>query len=518
MRYSRPTMVQFEITNRCNLRCLHCYHLDSIENIKERQDLDDASTLKIMQKILESEIFGITFTGGEPFSRKNILAKCLEMCQAYKLSININTNLMLLDEEIISLIENSNVSGLLISCPTVDPELFKVMTRGGDYKLFEKKLKMLADYLNHPQRTVKLNNSFQFKIDQCSINMVVNKRNVDHIRSTAIRMKEFGIKWFCASPMTIGSSMSQERAFLLSNEELLKVVNDLLWIRDHLGLSVDVTDALPKCAFPKNILDMNLSFLQKMCSAGESTAQISNQGNVRACPDSEDNFGNILEESLEQIFLKMNQWRNGDFLPAECKECSALSVCNGGCRVQAYNCTKLRNGKDPWMTSKIETPLISSCNCHKNENADAAHAHDHEHNHEHNDHTHEHSHHDDSCACQSHSMDNDLNSNTEIIFDKGDLLVHRLEFKDQGVYLLYNLYNMKSIFVKKHFLDFINDIQTKFTANHSITLQEIASTYKVEANNPYFQQVISYLLSIEFAKIVNNNNNNNNNDDIAVNA
>lgn len=459
-------MIQFEITNLCNLRCLHCYHLESLKNMKGNTDLDDEKTLLIMQKILDSEIFALALTGGEPLFRKNILLNCIQMCKGKKLALSINTNLLLLDDEIMHAL--GRVTGILISCPSIDPDKYNLMTRGGSFKKFENNLIKLINYFSSLSpaeassfdHTVNLPTSRQDPVDRCCINMVVNKRNLNDVRKTASRMKEIGVKGFYASPMTIGSSITTEREYLLTHEDLVTVVNDLLWVRDSLGLSVDIADALPKCAFSRDILEKDLPFLRRACSAGISTAQVSSRGDVRPCPDSQDSFGNILHESMEEIYARMEKWRNGDLLPDECKECAVLEQCNGGCRVQAYNCTHDRKGKDPWMTEKITRPLKI-------------------------------------ISPDPDLEDIEITEDMEVSFDINSLF-KRQEIKNEDVYLIFNMQNMRSIWVKKHCLEFIQDIALNLKM--PTTVKEVANYYNIDFSNKNFQKVMKYLVIIDFVK------------------
>ena len=69
-----PALVQWEITNRCPYRCGYCYH-DGLKRGKARLDLEEEEMWRIAEIIVKNRLFFVTFTGGEPLIRKDLLVK-----------------------------------------------------------------------------------------------------------------------------------------------------------------------------------------------------------------------------------------------------------------------------------------------------------------------------------------------------------------------------------------------------------------------------------------------------------
>lgn len=432
-----PTLVQFEITNKCNLHCLHCYHKDSLAIAKGEPDLPEETALQVMQRLLDYQVFTIILTGGDPLLRKNLLLKLVNMTRGHKVSLGVNTNLLALDDEIL----NSPIQNFLISCPSSNPSIYEKMTGGGDYNRFETNLIKLIEHGNR----------------NFSINMVVNKTNLGDIRNTALRMKELGITHFAVTPMTIGNPIQEgEENNLLSVEELQTLVNEMIWVENNTGLHTDSVEVIPKCAIPDEILKMDYNFLRRRCSAAQGTIQVSNRGDVRACPSSDLKYGNILSEPLETIMERTAPWRDGSYLPDECKECSALEECMGGCRVQAHHCTNDRKGKDPWMTHKIDNYPARAV--------------------------------DGSARVQ-------IYEDMQVSF-QADRLNWRLENKEMDAYLVIDMYTQKEALVKGHMLDFIKNLVEEFPTGG--TISEIAEHYNADIQSPGFQVVIKILISLGF--------------------
>ncbi len=68
-----PLSGQWEITCRCNLRCVMCYTdpFNTPEQI--RQELSYEEIVRILDEIHKEGCLEITFTGGEPFARRDFL-------------------------------------------------------------------------------------------------------------------------------------------------------------------------------------------------------------------------------------------------------------------------------------------------------------------------------------------------------------------------------------------------------------------------------------------------------------
>jgi radical SAM protein with 4Fe4S-binding SPASM domain len=329
---SLPTQLQLEITDKCNLKCPHCFNYDTCSfGMNESKDLNLSEMDNIARIIVENKIFSVVLTGGEPLTKPDLLFRLLSYFIKNDVTVSINTNLLLLDQSIIDNFLKLVAGGILVSCPSSDPETYHKMTGGGDYSVFKRKVKLLVD------------SGLCF-----SVNMVVNKNNIDQIKTTAIALKEIGIKSFGATPMGLVPGNSQYKN-VLDKAEIISLVNDLLWLKQELSLNVDIFTSLPKCSFPEEIYGEKIGFLNRSCQAGKSSTTVSNIGDIRPCSHSSEVYGNLLVESFKNIYAKMEDWRALKNVPDECLECKVLSKCLGGCRVAAQAAFGDCKSKDVWM-------------------------------------------------------------------------------------------------------------------------------------------------------------------------
>lgn len=343
MHLSLPTQIQLEITDKCNLKCPHCFNYDTCSyGRNDSKDLKFYEMDKIASIIVENKIFSVVLTGGEPLTKPALLFRLLSYFITHDVIPSINTNLLLLDESIIDNLSNLVSGGLLVSCPSSDPKMYKKMTGGGDYSVFKTKVKLLVD------------SGLGF-----SVNMVVNKNNINHIKATAIALNEIGIKSFGATPMGLVEGNSQYRN-VLDKADIISLVNDLLWLKHELSLNIDIFTSLPKCSIPEEIYGEQLGFLNRSCQAGKSSITVSNIGDVRPCSHSSEVVGNLFAEPLKDIYAKMEDWRALKNVPDDCLQCKVLMKCLGGCRVAAKASCGDCKGKDVWMgTPFINDPFVN---------------------------------------------------------------------------------------------------------------------------------------------------------------
>lgn len=333
---SAPLTAQLEITDNCNHRCIHCYNLDSDVQNRPIRKVSDETVIACAQKLIDNNIFGVIVTGGEPLIKKELTKKVITLLKGKGVRTSLNTNITLLDDDFIEFLKERSV-GILTSCPSAIPTSFEKLVGFDNYAKFESNIKKLVE------------SGIRF-----TVNMVVTKDNLNEVRTTAEKIKQLGCRSFAATPM--GLNMDYPRLdLLLSVEEVQKVIVDLLWAEKIFGLNVDVLEALPKCVFPEKVLTEKHSFLNRKCQAGRTVIAVSCNGDVRPCAHNPTSYGNILLDDLRAIWSNMCDWRSAQYVPGECKECTWLNRCNGGCRTSAKAIAEEWSGKDMWATTAIRT-------------------------------------------------------------------------------------------------------------------------------------------------------------------
>jgi MoaA/NifB/PqqE/SkfB family radical SAM enzyme len=132
--YKGPDVIQIDLTDRCNSRCLLCWlHAPSKEN-KNRDELDYSAVANFIADAVRWGVREIIFSGGgEPFIYPKIW-EILELTQSKAIRFRINTNFTLLNkEDIARLLSFSNLVSLTVSMWAADAALYsKIHNRGID--------------------------------------------------------------------------------------------------------------------------------------------------------------------------------------------------------------------------------------------------------------------------------------------------------------------------------------------------------------------------------------------------
>ena len=334
---SAPLAVIWEVTQKCNLRCKHCF---SNSGHQESDELTTDEVKEIIDLLADKKVFYINFTGGEPLYRPDIF-DILSYASSKNISINLSTNGVLITEDIVELLKKTNVFSVQISIDGLNDlhDSFRGV-RGA----FQQVL-----------RAIRLLREADIAVE---ISTAVNKTNMDQISEIidlAANMGALSFKTTLFIPVGRGKSNQRElsleshdvhRLALLMKEKEEEMSGRLYlenrscypWLLDG------STFAAPSWMKAKNV----------GCSAGNSNIYLKANGDVAPCPFLRDlTVGNIRRDSLDEIWESkvLDAFRNlhpGD-LGGKCRNCEHLGMkCYGGCRAAALAYNGDLYGEDPF--------------------------------------------------------------------------------------------------------------------------------------------------------------------------
>jgi len=128
----RVNYLRLSVTDRCNLRCTYCMPAEGLPVFERDELLSHSEIMTIAQTAVQLGIRKIRVTGGEPLIRPDIMELLQELGALPDLErLVLTTNALRLDTLAVRLRE-AGVSGTNISIDSLNPELFREITRGGD--------------------------------------------------------------------------------------------------------------------------------------------------------------------------------------------------------------------------------------------------------------------------------------------------------------------------------------------------------------------------------------------------
>lgn len=308
--------LQFELTSRCNERCIHCY----IPNAKKNTGFDMSfSKFKyILDQYVEMGGLHVTLSGGEALMNKDIL-KMLRYCRENDMQISLLTNLISLKDEQIPFLKEINLSLIQTSLYSMNAEIHDLITTvKGSYK----KTKAAIEKLYDADIPVQIS---------CPI-MKANKDGYDEVMKYAqsLRMKA-QTDYILMAQADLDTSNLANR---ISVEETGKI------IREIMENDVDYqTETLAQ--EPLSSISEEKFAEMPLCGAGLNDLCVTVNGDIYPCAGWQGFVvGNVFRESLKDIWEhspKLEQIRKikqKDF--PKCLKCEARDFCNM-CLVRNYN-------------------------------------------------------------------------------------------------------------------------------------------------------------------------------------
>jgi len=164
-----PYMIDWAITNRCNLNCLHCRGM-------AEEELKDETILKVAEEILLLKPRWVIIEGGEPLLRQELF-EIIETIHKSNIKIYLISNGMLLDNNIARRFAELDVN-LMIS---ID---------GADKKRLRKNKKR-SKLTKELRKSVAIANEYGI-LDSCTI--TIGKHNYHQIGALFQFAKDIGYK------------------------------------------------------------------------------------------------------------------------------------------------------------------------------------------------------------------------------------------------------------------------------------------------------------------------------------
>jgi radical SAM protein with 4Fe4S-binding SPASM domain len=318
-----PFFIQWHLTERCNLRCRHCYQgqrrIQEMTFDEVKQEIDGAT---VMFQAWEEEHGirvspSIHFTGGEPFLYER-LWEVIAHSKRNGYGVAIMTNGCPITKEDAKRAFQLKISDIQVSLEG-PPDLHDAIRGKGSFHAAAKGVEQLIAAGN-----------------KVSANVTLSRLNVDKIEETTEIAKGMG---FCGIGFSRMVPCGRGRELLdhfLTAQELKAAYQKVISLK---GPSFEVISGDPLAAtlFDKRPpLGCNLTL--SGCSAGFSGVTITSDGSVMPCRRIGLVAGNLMKKSLRAIWASSKllwQLRKRESYRGRCGRCPLWPSCRG-CRAVAY--------------------------------------------------------------------------------------------------------------------------------------------------------------------------------------
>ncbi len=325
-----PAHTVWEITNACNLDCVHC---ESAAGAERPAELNTEEALQVCEDLASLGCRDVNLSGGEPLLRPDLPLIC-ERLAALGMRPIVVSNLTLLDERHLAMLQRVGVRciGTSLDGPQqVHDRIRRV--RGASFSPFE--------------RTIRTISTLKERGFHVSVVTHISLWNIDHLDAVADVLEELG-----ADLWQVQIGFPEGRLAEIADEYLIypgqiRRIYDLLVRRKARGkMRIDVADDIGYFGEDEAALRERAgeACFWAGCMAGYRVLAIAADGKIRGCPSLAIEVGDLRRTPLPEIWRDEQRfWFNACWddakLEGRCRACPFRRICRAGCKSLAYSTT-----------------------------------------------------------------------------------------------------------------------------------------------------------------------------------
>lgn len=304
-----PVNVTWEMTTRCNLRCVHCL---SDSGLPSSTELTYNECLGFIDEISEIKVFQVNIGGGEPFIREDFL-EILGYAHSQGVVTCVSTNGLLLEDKLVRKLAGMDMLYLQVSLDGATPEVNDLIRGPGTFGQITLSLERLS------------RNGVAF-----SVNTVLTSKNYPQLEQMRALASSFGAELRVSRFRPSGRGKISKKKLGPSRRQLEDFAE---WLERHdMVKTGDSFFCLTSEHRRRKGLDM--------CGAAKMTCCVSPSGDVYPCAFLQEpafKAGNVRQDAFREI------WKDSEVLHAfrslnveACVTCGRFESCRGGCPAVAY--------------------------------------------------------------------------------------------------------------------------------------------------------------------------------------
>lgn len=333
-----PAHPAWEVTNACNLKCIHC-HASSGKPGPDEMTTEEAKRF-IDQLAQVREFRMLVYTGGEPLVRPDIFELMEHSRKAGFVNV-LASNATLITEEVALKLRSVGVAGVAVSLDSCRADVHNGIR--GNPHAFELALQGM--------RNVRKAGML------LQVNTTAMEYNFDELRELIDLADDMGASimlMYQLVPVGRGGEIASATLDTAMNERLLKYLAE-----EQRNVSLIVEPVAGPQYWPFLMEREGKTGARSMkaasrvfhgCAAGRGFVYIKPNGDIWPCPFIEVSAGNVRETDFATIWRDgevFRQLRNREnLLKGTCGECAYRSMC-GGCRGRAMAVTGDLMAPDP---------------------------------------------------------------------------------------------------------------------------------------------------------------------------
>jgi radical SAM protein with 4Fe4S-binding SPASM domain len=314
--FKAPLYIAWEITHRCNARCLHCYSASSPE-ASCSDELSTAEAFDVIDQLADAGLLVLAFSGGEPLLRQD-WGELAQRAIDRGLRVNIGSNGSLITEKAVAELRRLGVHSVTISLDS---------DRAETHEYF----RQLPGLYERAVRAIRLLVGGGVRVVVGFTPTRLNWRDGRGVVELACSLGADAVNLSEYVPAGRGS-----RELALAPQELRDVLQEWIGLREtYRGrMAIQWHDCR---------VGLLVSEEEKRhyvgCGAGRLVARICPDGTVTPCVFLPTVIGSLRAETFHDLWSRsvlLEQFRErSGHVSGNCGSCEHLATC-GGCRAVAY--------------------------------------------------------------------------------------------------------------------------------------------------------------------------------------
>ena len=316
--------IQWHLTERCNLRCKHCYQTGNRMDEMSLSEIKDGITEVSDMLNAWSETYDITFspsfnvTGGEPFLRQDIFEILAEIGRK-GFDIYLLSNGILINRGKAKMLSGLGVKGVQVSIE--GPKKIHEIIRGkGSFYPSLKGVQCLLE------AGIKV-----------TLNITLSEINAGHFMDMVALSSSLGVQRLGFSRLVPSGRGAGLLGKMLKKERVKEIYETVSSLNTN-GLEITTGDPIAsQMSLPADENDAG-SVATGGCAAGISGITLLPDGTITPCRRLNIPIGNVRQDSLREVWANsevLRQMRDKQSYKGKCGTCNRWALCRG-CRAIAY--------------------------------------------------------------------------------------------------------------------------------------------------------------------------------------
>lgn len=344
--FAAPVLVVWNFTNRCNLRCKHCYQ-DAGKPLSDELTLEEQ--FHVVDELAENGVSILAFSGGEPLMSPTFW-EVARYADKRGIWTSLATNGTMITKEVAQRLKEVGVSYVEVSLDSASPQKHDAFRGVPGYW----------------QRAVEgIKNAVQVGGLRVGVAPTVTARNIDELEQLFLMSRDLGAKNFCAFnfvPTGRGKGIAADDLSVEQREMMMDVLYRYLPSKGMIVMSTcpqfgrfclekDPEGPMATSHFssaPGSSARLLAEYVGG-CGCGRAYCAIQPNGVVTPCVFLPLPVGDLRKQRLADIWDHspvLQQLRDRNNLKEHCGRCDYREVC-GGCRARAYGYFGDYNAPDP---------------------------------------------------------------------------------------------------------------------------------------------------------------------------